>query len=287
MSQPRTTSDEQLPAFDPRVPSPARMWNFWLGGKDNFAADRDAGQRVLEVLPSMPAIARAARLFLADAVTQLAADHGIRQFLDIGTGLPTADNTHDVAQRVAPEAKIVYVDYDPVVLTHAQALLTSSPEGKTDYIQADLRDTATILADAARTLDFSRPIAVILIGILHFIPDADDPYQVVARLMAALPSGSYLVMAHAASDIDPEAAAETTALYNAMSSATITMRSREQVARFFDGLELVPPGLVPMAEWGAPSQADTTGGLLGYSGIGRKPLPIVAFVVLSTRAGRM
>jgi O-methyltransferase involved in polyketide biosynthesis len=286
MSQPRTTSDEQLPAFDPRVPSPARMWNFWLGGKDNFAADRDAGQRVLEVLPSMPAIARAARLFLADAVTQLAADHGVRQFLDIGTGLPTADNTHDVAQRVAPEAKIVYVDYDPVVLTHAQALLTSSPEGKTDYIQADLRDTATILADAARTLDFSRPIAVILIGILHFIPDADDPYQVVARLMAALPSGSYLVMAHAASDIDPEAAAETTTLYNAMSSATITMRSREQVARFFDGLELVPPGLVPMAEWGTPSQADTTGGLLGYSGIGRKPLPVAALVVLSTRAGR-
>jgi O-methyltransferase involved in polyketide biosynthesis len=285
-SQSQTAGDEHLPGFDPRVPSPARMWNFWLGGKDNFAADRDAGQRVLEVLPSMPAIARAARLFLADAVTQLAADHGVRQFLDIGTGLPTADNTHDVAQRVAPEAKIVYVDYDPVVLTHAQALLTSSPEGKTDYIQADLRDTATILADAARTLDFSRPIAVILIGILHFIPDADDPYQVVARLMAALPSGSYLVMAHAASDIDPEAAAETTTLYNAMSSATITMRSREQVARFFDGLELVPPGLVPMAEWGAPSQADTTGGLLGYSGIGRKPLPVAALVVLSTRAGR-
>ena len=286
-SQSQTADDEHLPAFDPRVPSPARMWNFWLGGKDNFAADRDAGQRVLEVLPSMTAIARAARLFLADAVTQLAAGHGVRQFLDIGTGLPTADNTHDVAQRVAPEAKIVYVDYDPVVLTHAQALLTSSPEGKTDYIQADLRDTATILADAARTLDFSRPIAVILIGILHFIPDADDPYQVVARLMAALPSGSYLVMAHAASDIDPKAAAETTALYNAMSSATITMRSREQVARFFDGLELVPPGLVPMAEWGTPGRADTTtGGLLGYSGIGRKPLPIAALVVLSTRAGR-
>jgi S-adenosyl methyltransferase len=171
VSQPRTTSDEQLPAFDPRVPSPARMWNFWLGGKDNFAADREAGQRVLEVLPSMPVIARFARLFLVDAVTRLADGHGIRQFLDIGTGLPTADNTHDVAQRVAAEARIVYADYDPVVLTHAKALLTSSPEGKTDYIQADLRDTDTILAGAARTLDLTQPVAVILIAVLQLPGD--------------------------------------------------------------------------------------------------------------------
>ena len=158
-------------------------------------------ERVLEVVPSMPLIARAARLFLIDAVHQLATEHGVRQFLDIGTGLPTADNTHDIAQRAAPEAKIVYVDHDPVVLTHAQALLSSSPEGKTDYIQADLRDTQTIVSGAARTLDFTRPVAVLLIAVLHFIPDADDPYAVVARLMDAVPSGSYLVMAHAASDI--------------------------------------------------------------------------------------
>jgi O-methyltransferase involved in polyketide biosynthesis len=280
VSQPRTTSDEQLPAFDPRVPSPARMWNFWLGGKDNFAADREAGQRVLEVLPSMPVIARFARLFLADAVTRLADGHGIRQFLDIGTGLPTADNTHDVAQRVAAEARIVYADYDPVVLTHAKALLTSSPEGKTDYIQADLRDTDTILAGAARTLDLTQPVAVILIAVLHFIPDGDDPYQVVARLMDAVPSGSYLVMGHAASDIAPEASAELAVRYNAMSSASITPRSREQVARFFDGLDMIPPGLVPISEWGLPNQIDTTvGGLIGYCGIGRKPLPIAAFVL--------
>jgi O-methyltransferase involved in polyketide biosynthesis len=267
------TSGEDLPAFDPRVPSPARMWNYWLGGKDNFAADREAGQRVLEVMPSMPAIARSARLFLADAVTQLADGHGIRQFLDTGTGLPTADNTHDVAQRVAPGSRIVYVDYDPVVLTHARALLTSSPEGKTDYIQADLRDAGTILQAAARTLDFTRPVAVILIAVLHFIPDADDPYQAVTRLMAAVPSGSYLVMAHAASDIAPEAAAEMTQTYNAMSPASITPRSREQVARFFDGLQMIPPGLVPIAEWGLHGQIDTTvGGLIGYCGIGRKPL---------------
>jgi O-methyltransferase involved in polyketide biosynthesis len=164
------------------------------------------------------------------------------------------------------------VDYDPVVLRHAQALLTSSPQGKTDYIQADLRDTDTILADAARTLDFTQPVAVILIAVLHFIPDADDPYQVVARLMAALPSGSYLVMAHAASDIAPEASAEMARRYNAMSSASITPRTREQVARFFDGLEMVPPGLVPIGEWGLPGQIDSTlGGLIGYCGIGRKP----------------
>jgi O-methyltransferase involved in polyketide biosynthesis len=265
-------SGENLPSFNPRVPSPARMWNYWLGGKDNFAADREAAQRVLEVLPSVPAIARIARQFLTDAVDQLADGHGIRQFLDIGTGLPTADNTHDVAQRAAPEARIVYVDYDPVVLRHAQALLTSSPQGKTDYIQADLRDTDTILAGAARTLDFTQPVAVILIAVLHFIPDADDPYQVVTRLMNALPSGSYLVMGHAASDIAPEASAEMARRYNSMSSASIHPRSREQVARFFDGLEMVPPGLVPIGEWGLAGQIDSTlGGLIGYCGIGRKP----------------
>jgi O-methyltransferase involved in polyketide biosynthesis len=265
-------SGENLPSFNPRVPSPARMWNYWLGGKDNFAADREAAERVLEVLPSVPAIARIARQFLTDAVYQLAAGHGIRQFLDIGTGLPTADNTHDVAQRAAPEARIVYVDYDPVVLRHAQALLTSSPQGKTDYIQADLRDTDTILAGAARTLDFTQPVAVILIAVLHFIPDADDPYQVMARLMDAVPSGSYLVMGHAASDIAPEASAELAVRYNAMSSASITPRSREQVERFFDGLDLVPPGLVPISQWGLAGQIDTTvGGLVGYCAIARKP----------------
>src|SRR5215467_14997424 len=151
------------------------MWNYWLGGKDNFAADRELAERVLEVMPSLPLIARAARLFLIDAVHQLATEHGIRQFLDIGTGLPTADNTHDVAQRAAPESRIVYADYDPVVLTHARALLTSTREGKTDYLQADLRDTGKILTAAARTLDFSKPVAILLLAVLHFIPDGDDP----------------------------------------------------------------------------------------------------------------
>jgi S-adenosyl methyltransferase len=263
--------ESQLPSFDPGVPNPARMWNYWLGGKDNFAADREAAERVLQVMPSLPLIARAARLFLIDAVHQLADRHGIRQFLDIGTGLPVADNTHYVAQRVAPESRIVYADHDPVVLSHAQALLTSSPEGQTDYIQADLRDVGAILAGAARTLDFSRPVAVLLIAILHFIPDSDNPYAIVARLMDAVPPGSYLVMAHAASDIVPEAAAEMARLYNAMSAVPITLRSREQVARFFDGLDMAPPGLVPISQWGLAGQVDAAvGGLAGYCGIGRK-----------------
>ena len=269
---PGGTEGSELPPFDPSVPNPARMWNYWLGGKDNFAADREGAERVLEVMPSLPLIARAVRLFLIDAVHQLATEHGVRQFLDIGTGLPTADNTHDVAQRAAPESRIVYVDYDPVVLTHAQALLTSSPEGMTDYIQADLRDTDTILKGAARTLDFTRPVAVMLIAVLHFIPDADDPYAIVDRLMDAVPSGSYLVMAHAASDIDPEATAEMARRYNKMSSATITPRPRDQVARFFDGLELLPPGLVPISKWALSSPIDpTTSALIGYCAIARKP----------------
>jgi O-methyltransferase involved in polyketide biosynthesis len=269
---PGRTESSDLPPFDPSVPNPARMWNYWLGGKDNFAADRELAERVLEVMPSMPLIARAARLFLIDAVHQLAADHGIRQFLDIGTGLPTADNTHDVAQRAAAESRIVYVDYDPVVLTHSRALLTSSPEGRTDYIQADLRDTDTILKGAARTLDLSRPVAILLIAVLHFIPDADDPYAIVARLMDAVPSGSYLVMAHAASDIAPGASAEMARRYNAMSSASITPRGRDQVARFFDGLDLLSPGLVPISQWGLSGPIDPkAGGLVGYCAIARKP----------------
>jgi len=264
--------DNDLPAFDPSVPAPARMWNYWLGGKDNFAADRAAAERVLEAMPTMPLIARAARLFLVEAVHRLAGEHGVRQFLDIGTGLPVADNTHQIAQRAAPESRIVYVDYDPIVLTHARALLTSSPEGRTDYIQADLRDVAAILDGAARTLDFSQPIAVVLIAVLHFIEDAEDPYRIMTRLMDAMPSGSYLVIGHAASDIDAAASAELTRRYNQLSSATITPRDRDQVTRFFEGLELLPPGVVPLSQWNLASDINpTVGGLVGYCAIARKP----------------
>jgi O-methyltransferase involved in polyketide biosynthesis len=263
--------------FDPSVASPARVWNYWVGGKDNFAADREAAEMVLELLPHMMLLAQLTRRFLIDTVHQLAAEHGIRQFLDIGTGLPTADNTHEVAQRVAPESRIVYVDNDPVVITHAHALLAGTPEGVTDYLDADLRDPARILTEAARVLDFSQPIAVLLIGILHFIPDSDDPYGIVARLMDAVPSGSYLVIVHGASDIQAEAVAESSRVYNRMSSVPYTPRSYEQVARFFDGLDLLDPGVVPIGYRPATGQPDASVGSTppdggtSYCGIGRKP----------------
>jgi hypothetical protein len=243
-----------------------------VGGKDYFAADRQAAEQVLEVMPSLPVIARLARRFLIDAVHRLASGYGVRQFLDIGTGLPTADNTHDVAQRVAPQSKIVYVDNDPVVLTHARALLTSSDEGETDYIPADLRDTAAILSGAARTLDFSEPVAVLLIAVLHFIPDSDDPYAIVARLMDAVPAGSYLVISHAARDIQAGAVTEMMRRYNELSPVPVTPRTGDQVARFFAGLDVLEPGVVPIRQWWVPEAGAGAGsGLAGYCGIGRKP----------------
>jgi O-methyltransferase involved in polyketide biosynthesis len=263
--------------FDPNVANPARVWNYWVGGKDNFAADREAAEMVLELLPHMMLLAQLTRRFLIDTVHQLAADHGIRQFLDIGTGLPTADNTHEVAQRVAPQARIVYVDNDPVVISHAHALLAGTPEGVTDYLDADLRDPAAILTEAARVLDFSQPIAVLLVGVLHFIADSEDPYGIVARLADAVPSGSYLVIVHGASDIQAEAVAESSRLYNQMSSVPYTPRSHEQVARFFAGLDLVDPGVVPIGYRATPGQPDASVGSAppdggtSYCGIGRKP----------------
>jgi O-methyltransferase involved in polyketide biosynthesis len=261
-----------LPDLDTNVANAARMWNYWIGGKDNFLADREAGDQVLEAMPALPLVARSLRRFLSTTVDELTAA-GVRQFLDIGTGLPTADNTHDVAQRVAPESRIVYVDHDPVVIRHAQALLTSSPEGKTDYIQADLRDWATISAGAQRTLDFSRPVAVLMIAVVHFILDAEDPHGMVSRIMADLAPGSYLAIAHAASDIEADTAAAMARSYNATASLTITPRDGATVARFFDGLEMTGPGLLPLAQWWGPSPAaasDPTE-MSCYCGIARKP----------------
>jgi hypothetical protein len=264
--------DVAVGAFDPSVPSPARVWNFWVGGKDHFEADRALAGRFGEVVPEMPLIARLTRHFLADTVSELTAA-GIRQFLDIGTGLPSADNTHEVAQRLAPDARIVYADNDPVVLAHARALLTSSQEGKTAYLDADLRDPAKILAQAAETLDFSQPVAVLLIAVLHFIQDADDPYGIVATLMDAVPPGSYLAIAHGASDVGADDMPEAERRYNDQASAQFNARDREHVGRFFDGLELTRPGLVNLSGWwratagGDPAQAD----LAAYCGIARKP----------------
>jgi O-methyltransferase involved in polyketide biosynthesis len=227
------------------------MWNYWIGGKDNFRADREAGDHVREAMPELPLVAAMLRRFLTTSVEELTAA-GVRQFLDIGTGLPTADNTHDVAQR-------------------ARALLTSSAAGKTDYIQADLRDWATIAADARRTLDFSQPVAVVLIAVVHFILDAEDPHQLISRIVADLAPGSYLVIAHAASDIEPDTAAAMARNYNATSSLTITPRDGATVARFFDGMEMTGAGLQPLAQWwgSSPPTADGSG-LSCYCGIARK-----------------
>jgi S-adenosyl methyltransferase len=261
----------KLPGPDTGVANAARMWNYWIGGTDNFRVDREAGDRVLEAMPALPRVARMLRRFLTTTVDGLAAA-GVRQFLDIGTGLPTADNTHDVAQRAAPESRIVYVDHDPVVISHARALLTSSAAGKTDYIQADLRDWPTISAGAQRTLDFSRPVAVLLIAVLHFILDAEDPHRMVSRMMADLAPGSYLAIGHAASDIGAGTAAAMARSYNATSSLTITPRDRATVARFFDGMEMTGPGLMPLEQWWGSSPASTAGsGLSCYCGIARKP----------------
>ncbi len=260
-----------LPGFDANVANAARMWNYWIGGKDNFGADRVAGDQVLAAMPALPLVARSLRRFLITAVDELTAA-GVRQFLDIGTGLPTAENTHEVAQRAAPDSRIVYVDHDPVVISHARALLTSSPAGMTDYIQADLRDWETIFAGAQQTLDFSRPIAVLLIAVLHFILDAEDPHQLISRMVADLAPGSYLVIGHAASDIEPATAAAMAHSYNATSALTITPRDRATVAGFFDGMDLTGPGLTPLAQWPGlrPSTAGGSG-LSCYCGIARKP----------------
>jgi O-methyltransferase involved in polyketide biosynthesis len=258
-------------AFDPSVPSPARMWNYWVGGKDHFAADRASAERIAEALPALPALAKSVRVFLRDIVHTLSADYGIRQFLDIGTGLPTADNTHEVAQRAAPESRIVYTDYDPSVLAHARALLTSTPEGRTAYIQADLRDTDTIVKAASETLDFSQPVAILLLAVLHFIQDEDDPYRIIRKLVDAVPSGSYLVILHAPSDLFPsDAIEEHNRRYNTSGAERIRPRSREEVSRFFDGLELVPPGLATLADWLADSRLDAGVGR-AWVGVARKP----------------
>jgi hypothetical protein len=257
---------------DRTVPSPARVWNFWVGGKDNFEADRALAERFGQVVPQMPLIARLARQFLTDTVSKLAAG-GIRQFLDIGTGLPTADNTHEAAQRMAPDSRIVYADNDPVVLAHARALLTSTPEGRTAYLDADLRDPGKILAQAAETLDFSQPVAVLLIAVLHFIQDSDDPYRIVRTLMDAVPPGSYLVILHAASDVGSDDMPEAERRYNQQASAQFNARDREQVGRFFDGLELTGPGLVNLSRWplGTAGDDSTRADVAAYCGLARKP----------------
>jgi S-adenosyl methyltransferase len=256
---------ERALKFDTSVPHSARVWNYWLGGKDNFVADRAAGEQVREAYPWIVEIARVSRAFLVRAVSYLAGEAGIRQFLDLGTGLPTADNTHEVAQRTAPESRIVYVDNDPMVLVHARALLTSSPEGATDYIDADVRDPDKILQEAARTLDFSQPVAVLLLGILGNIADDDEARSIVKRLVDAVPSGSYVAINDGTNT--GEGAAE-----RAKSHPWYVLRSPEQIAGFFEGLELLDPGVVSTPLWRPePSASGEPAELNVFCGVARKP----------------
>jgi hypothetical protein len=259
--------------FDTSVPHPARRYNYWLGGKDNFAADRASGDAVAAFVPTIRLWAQENRRFLGRTVDYLAREAGVNQFLDIGTGIPAADNTHEVAQRANPAARIVYVDNDPIVLVHARALLTNEKyQGPISYIDADLRDPATILGDPAlaTTLDLSEPVALMLIAVLHFLPDEYRPHDVVRTLLDALPSGSYVVISHATHDfMDAEQA--TGAQQN---DRDFTFRTQEEFARFFDGLELVEPGIVSIADWraeGEPLPRPSVADVAAYGAVGRKP----------------
>ena len=240
------------------VPHSARLWNYLLGGKDNFAADREAAEYALALMPELVQSARANREFLGRAVRFLARDAGVRQFLDLGTGLPTAGNTHEIAQAVAADSRIVYVDNDPMVLVHARALLTSTPSGATDYVDADLRDPGAILDAARKTLDFGRPIAVILSGILNFVVDDAEAHEIVSHLVTAVPAGSYLVISHPTEEVNGAAVRESMRQWNESGAAPITARTRHEIATFLTGLELIGPGVVTCSAWRpAPSQTIT------------------------------
>ncbi len=267
--------------IDTTVPHSARIWNYWLGGKDNYAVDREVGDEFLAIFPGQADIARHSRAFLGRVVRYLSSEAGIRQFLDIGTGLPTVDNTHEVAQRVARQARIVYVDNDPLVLAHARALLTSTPEGACDYIDADLHDPDRIVTEAARTLDFAQPIGVMMLGIIGHIPDEDAPQEILARLLSRLSPGSYVVLNDgtnvlhgqmAGEPAEDSARARAIARYAAASGVPYHLRTPEQIEGFFAGLELIDPGVVSVSQWraestpfGPPPTVDA------FCGVGRKP----------------
>ncbi|WP_149262586.1 SAM-dependent methyltransferase [Actinomadura sp. K4S16] len=266
-----SSGEEKLSRFNTSIPHPARVYDVWLGGKDNFAADRAAAEAGLKAFPSTVKSVRANRAFLARTVEYLVEEAGIRQFLDIGTGLPSANNTHEVAQAIAPESRIAYVDNDPIVLAHAEALLRSTDSGATDYIDADLREPGKILQEASRTLDFSRPVAVMLIAVLHFVPDEADPYGIAETLMAAVPPGSHLVVSHTAKDIFPEEMAAFARAMNKDSAEKVTLRDREQVSGFFNGLDLIEPGVVQVPRWRPRSELEASAPAALWGGMARKP----------------
>jgi hypothetical protein len=261
--------DHALPRIDTTRAHPARVYDSWLGGKDNFAADREAAGLALLAYPALAEAIRSNRAFLGRAVRFLAGA-GVRQFLDIGTGLPAMNNTHEVAQREAPDCRVVYVDNDPIVLRHAQALLTSTPQGACDYLRADLRAPETVVAEAARTLDFGRPVALMLLAVLQFALDEQDPYGLVRRLTAALPAGSYLVISHPTDDFNPNKG-ESMKVYNERSAEQAVVRDKAGTARFFDGLDLLEPGVVPVAGWRPDSAVIAAKPSSMWCGVAGKP----------------
>lgn len=271
-----------VPQIDTSLAHPARVYDFWLGGKDNYSADRAMAQAIAELVPTVSTMARANRAFLGRAVRYLVAEAGVRQFLDIGTGIPTYGNVHEVAQAADPSARVLYVDNDPIVLAHARALMTSTPEGRTAYIQADLHDPRSILDDpaVAATLDLDEPVALVLVAVLMYFRDSHDPQGIVATLLDALPPGSYLVVSHPTADFDPEAVAGVAAAAE-HGGIPFVPRSQDETAAFLAGTELVEPGVVPVLAWrpdivalpgGAapPASAGDPYSAYYWAGVGRK-----------------
>ncbi|MFJ6850730.1 SAM-dependent methyltransferase [Streptomyces sp. NPDC091271] len=269
----RPENDAPAPRIDTSRPHPARMYDWFLGGKDNYPVDEAMGRQMLAVEPSVPVMAKVNRAFMHRA-TRWLTEQGIRQFLDIGTGIPTEPNLHQVAQQAAPAARIVYCDNDPIVLAHAEALLKGTPEGAIDYVQADAREVDAILEHAGKTLDFSRPVALSLISLLHFVSDEDGAYELVERLTEVLAPGSHLVISHLTADFHPAEAGKVNEMYRA-NTLTLAPRTRVQFARFFDGLDIVEPGIVAAEAWHpglgepVPGQDDIVSA--GYVAVGRKP----------------
>jgi S-adenosyl methyltransferase len=257
-----------VPKIDTSVPHSARIWNYWLGGKDNYPVDREAGDKYRETFPQIVDVARAGRYFLARSVRFLAADAGVRQFIDVGTGLPAVDNTHEIAQRVAPECRVVYVDNDPLVLAHARALLASAPQGACDYVDADMRDPAAILAAAARTLDLERPVALLFMGVLGHIARYDESRAIVSAMLGGVPAGSYLAVKES---VGAQQRVKANEQYEQTGAVPYLSRTAAQVEGYFAGLDLVPPGVVPVGDWRPdpspfpPVQVDS------LAGVARKP----------------
>lgn len=267
---PSSQGEAHRPKIDSTVPQSARVWNYWLGGLDNYAVDRQVGDEIREANPHIAEIAVAQRAFLVRTVTYLTREAGIRQFLDVGTGLPTVNNTHEVAQSIAPESRIVYVDHDPLVLAHARALLVGTPEGATDYVDADLHDPDTILDQAARTLDLTRPTALMLLGITAHVTDDEQAYAIVRRLLEPLVPGSYLVLCDDTNVIHPEAMDEMIRQWNASGENPRVNRTPETIAGFFDGLELLEPGVVPVTRWRPDPGSLEVPEVDDFGGVGRK-----------------